>query len=92
MRECAGQLIAAIDAIGKDVAELGEPCSQALQQRDVLVLGLREHAAIEREGLQLAIEEVRGIETRGTRRRGFRFLGHERFKLRPQWNITPSAQ
>ena len=34
MREGSDQLIAAIDAIGKDVAQFGELGSQALQQRD----------------------------------------------------------
>src|SRR5688572_13633331 len=34
MREGPDQLIAAVDAVGKDVAELGELGSQALQERD----------------------------------------------------------
>src|SRR5258708_30930326 len=31
--ECVEQLMAAVDPIGKDMAQLGEPISQALQQR-----------------------------------------------------------
>ena len=59
--------------VRRDDAEEAQP----LEQRHRLVLGLREHAAVEFERLQLAVEEMLGRQTSDACRTAFLVLrGH----------------
>jgi hypothetical protein len=58
-----------VEVRGDDAQEL-----EALEHRDGAVLGLRQDAPVEREPLELAVEEMLRREFRHARGFGFRFL------------------